>query len=202
MSGDDCITLSSIGNGAAFELFQERLTEVLENIQDPNTDPDASRKIVLEFTFKMRDGSREMGGVTIKAKTSLAGTKPVGAVVYVGRKDGRVVADEHDPRQFGMFDDESKKKPEGESVLISPRNPRAAVYCINTEIDGEAFSIAYEVGPHCEGYRILEVFYWLEGAKLRYKNYAFRRDSEWANPIRAAIERDLVERGARERNVS
>jgi hypothetical protein len=109
---DDCITLSSIGNGAAFELFQERLTEVLENIQDPNTDPDAARKIVLEFTFKMRDESREMGGVTIKAKTVLAGPKPVGSIVYVGRRDGRAVAVEHDPRQIGMFDDESKKKPQ------------------------------------------------------------------------------------------
>jgi len=82
--------LHSIGAGAALELFGAELRRVLENIRDPATEAEGKRKITLEFVFKPNE-SREMVATLISAKSTLAATKPVSEVLWVGRKDGQVV---------------------------------------------------------------------------------------------------------------
>jgi len=92
--------LISIGAGAAAEKFAAEFERVLENVRDPNTDAKATRKIVLEFTFKP-DEDRERLQTAIVAKTTLASTKPTGDFVWVASREGEVVATVvHHPRDL------------------------------------------------------------------------------------------------------
>src|SRR5258708_2342750 len=98
--------LYTLGAGAAAEKFAAELAAVLENIRDPNTQADAKRKIVMEWIF-MPDGDREAVQVAITARSAFAATKPTSEVMFVGRKDGQMVAtvmhgEQTDPRQ-GVF---------------------------------------------------------------------------------------------------
>lgn len=82
--------LNTIGAGAAAEKFAAELRAVLENIRDPNTDPKARRKIVLEYVFHPEQ-DREAVLVAITARSVLGSTKPSSDVMYVGRHQGETV---------------------------------------------------------------------------------------------------------------
>lgn len=83
--------INTIGAGAAGEKFKAELQAVLENIRDLNTQPDAKRKIVMEWVFEP-DEDRERVLVAITARSVFAATKPSGEVMYVGSKGGETVA--------------------------------------------------------------------------------------------------------------
>lgn len=83
--------INTIGNGAAAEKFAAELQAVLENIRDLNTQPDAKRKIVMEWVFEPND-DREQVLIAITARSVFAATKPSGEVMYVGSKGGQTVA--------------------------------------------------------------------------------------------------------------
>ena len=51
MDGQEFFTLTEIGRGAAVERFDLELQKVLDNIQDPNTDPKKARSVFLKFTI-------------------------------------------------------------------------------------------------------------------------------------------------------
>jgi hypothetical protein len=71
---DSAVDLTNICDGAAVEKFEIELAKVVRDILDPNTDPKAKRKVVLEFTF-MPDENRELGQIAVRSKTVLAGHK-------------------------------------------------------------------------------------------------------------------------------
>jgi hypothetical protein len=98
------LTLENLCGGAALELFQSELDKVLRNIQDPNTDAKAVRKVTLEVIFAP-DDEREVGAVSVKASTKLSGLKAAKSQVYFGRHEGRLVATEWNPKQQGLFDE-------------------------------------------------------------------------------------------------
>jgi hypothetical protein len=98
------VTLETLADGAAAELFQSELDKLLRNIQDPNTDATATRKVTLEVTFAP-DEDREKGEVRIKASSKLAGLKGAKTEVYFGRHQGQLVATEFNPKQAGLFDE-------------------------------------------------------------------------------------------------
>ena len=98
------VTLETLADGAAAELFQSELDKVLRNIQDPNTDATAVRKVTLEVTFAP-DEEREMGNVKVKATSRLAGLKGAETRVFFGRHQGQLVATEWNPKQAGLFDE-------------------------------------------------------------------------------------------------
>lgn len=105
---DQVITLENIGNGAAKELFQRALDEVLANIADPNTKADQKREISLKVSIvptESRDGARESGGFEIQVQTKLAGPKPAGGTMYFGTVRGAWVAVQQNPKQAGLFDE-------------------------------------------------------------------------------------------------
>lgn len=52
MADPRLVTLGNLGNGAASELFAAKLGEVLDNIDDENTDAKAKRQITLTFVFQ------------------------------------------------------------------------------------------------------------------------------------------------------
>lgn len=98
----EVLTLASIAEGAALELWQSALDAILRNMQDPNTDMKPKRSIRLEFVFSMLDEDRGVGDVEVKCSTKLAGVKGAKTLVYIGRHQGSLVAVEQ-PRQTQLF---------------------------------------------------------------------------------------------------
>jgi hypothetical protein len=96
------VTLSSLADGAALELFQNELGRVVENILDPNTDPEAARKVVLEVRIKPQE-DREQADVEVKVKATLAGIRGARTRFFLGRDHGQCVAIESNPKQQKLF---------------------------------------------------------------------------------------------------
>lgn len=98
------VTLETVNDGAAPDLFQRELERVLENILDPNTDPEKKRRIRLDVEFKP-DESRSEGRVTVSAKSKLAPSETDAKTVHFGKKDGRLAAAHYDPEQLQFGQD-------------------------------------------------------------------------------------------------
>lgn len=93
--------LANLGDGGALELFDETLKQVLENIQDPNTKPDAARTVTLTVTIKP-DLSRDFGHVEYKVVPKLAPIAPQKTRVFLAQRPdefGSYYATEHNPKQ-------------------------------------------------------------------------------------------------------
>lgn len=97
---EEPLSLSELGRGAAVERFDDSFQRVLDNIIDPNTDLSA-RTITLKVTLKPND-NRDQCEVKISCGEKLAGSKPVGTILFVGRGKDGAVAMEHDPKQLQM----------------------------------------------------------------------------------------------------
>jgi hypothetical protein len=100
------VTLSNLCGGAVEERFQREFAEILENIGDVNTDPEAKRKITLEFTlapFEDRSGAQ----VTFVCKSKTVPTTAVKGTVFLHRQGATLVAIAHDPQQIRLFDGKS-----------------------------------------------------------------------------------------------
>lgn len=95
------ITLNDLGDGAAEELFQAALSQVLANIDDPNTEAKARRSISLTFSFGVEE-DRRAGKIGISCSTKLAGVRPASATVFLGRHKGKLAA-VAGPSQSEMF---------------------------------------------------------------------------------------------------
>lgn len=100
------LSLATVAGGAAVELFDRELRIVLDNIQDPNTEAEAVRKVTLEVLIKPTK-DRESAAVLLKVTGKSSGTKPVADLVYMGMRHGRLVAITKDPQQPDMFDQET-----------------------------------------------------------------------------------------------
>lgn len=98
------VALDTLAGGALPERFDMQLAKVLENIQDPNTEATEVRSITLEVKLKPSE-DRDRAQTAVRVKTKLAGPKPVETTVHMGRKDGRLVAVDYDPRQSELFQD-------------------------------------------------------------------------------------------------
>ncbi len=112
---ENALTLDSVGNGIASEKFQRELAAVLENILDPNTEPDAKREINLKFSFKANEDRDELR-ISVEASSKLAGSKAFGATAFVGRVDNQPVAVIYNPKQLNLPSDTENpfaKKPVG-----------------------------------------------------------------------------------------
>ena len=111
MEGQEFFTLTDIGRGAAVERFDIELQKVLDNIQDPNTDPKKARSVVLKFTITP-DEDRGVGKYSIDAQAKLAPIKAHPGRVFLGRdKDGHGVASEEHPAQVEMKEVMEADKP-------------------------------------------------------------------------------------------
>ena len=103
------VTLETLAGGAAGERFEAELEKVLRNMSDINTDPKAVREITLKVSFLPND-ARELAAVLIASSSKLAGLKPVPTTVYFGQRNGVWVAQEHNPKQAGLFDQKPADK--------------------------------------------------------------------------------------------
>lgn len=98
---EEAVNLTTLGRGAAVELFQEELTKVLRNIEDPNTKPTERRRITITVDFSPND-ERQVTDTTIQCVSKLAPVKRVKTLLYLGRQGGAPVAVEHDPKQLTL----------------------------------------------------------------------------------------------------
>jgi len=96
------LTLETVAGGAATELFNAELDKVLANIQDPNTDPKMVRVVKLEVRIKPAP-DRESAQLLVSASSKISASMPATDNVYLGMRDGRLVAVTRDPRQGDMF---------------------------------------------------------------------------------------------------
>ncbi len=96
------IKLETLDGGGAAELFNNRFEELLRNIADPNTDPEAVREITLKVKVKPHK-SRELGDLSYNISLKTAGPRSVSAMAYFGKtRDGRLIAQGKDPRQMEL----------------------------------------------------------------------------------------------------
>lgn len=102
---EEIVTLASIGNGAALELFQKELQSVIANIADPNTSAKAKRSITIKVTISP-DEERGLGFSSLEVSSKLSAVKPVASTMYFGKKDGELVAVQNNFAQPGIFDTE------------------------------------------------------------------------------------------------
>ncbi len=102
---ENMINLEKFAEGALAEKMNGALKEVLENIQDPNTDFKFKRKLTLEMIFVSGE-DRELAEVSMIAKTKLAPNKPIATKLVIGT-DGK----------GGVLASEYKKQVPGQSAM-------------------------------------------------------------------------------------
>jgi hypothetical protein len=106
MAEKEQVNLSNLCGGAVEEVFQRELAQVLANIADVNTDPEAKRKLVLEFTIKPFE-DRSGAQVTFDCKSKTVPVQEIKGTVFLQRQGLVMVAVPHDPKQIRLFDPKS-----------------------------------------------------------------------------------------------
>ena len=101
------VALDNLGHGAAAEMFQKELENVIVNICDPNTKPDALRTVTLKM--KIKPGKdRSLCQVEIACDCKVAPVQPFETAIYVGMEHGVAAATEYAPQQGNLFPDEKE----------------------------------------------------------------------------------------------
>lgn len=78
------INLEDFANGALAEKINQALREVTNNVQDPNTNAKAKRKITCTFTFSPTE-QRDLVAASIDVKTSLAPSLGIATAFVMGK---------------------------------------------------------------------------------------------------------------------
>ena len=102
---DQRLSLATIKGGAAVEMVDLALAELLENIVDPNTSATAKRKVSLTLTLAP-DQERESMHVGIDVRSSFAPHEAIGTIAFIAHTRDGVVAVENDPKQRQLFEEE------------------------------------------------------------------------------------------------
>jgi hypothetical protein len=92
------VSLSTLGKGAAAELFAEELGKVLENIADVNTEAKKPREVRLVVTIVPRE-TRDFAAVKVACTSKLAPLKQYETSMHMGIEGGKVRAFEEEIKQ-------------------------------------------------------------------------------------------------------
>jgi hypothetical protein len=98
------VRLSEIKEGAVEEMYQRALKQVLENVEDPNTDAKTERTILIKLKLKPTP-DRSILMVDVQVNSKIAASNPVQTSFLVKTERGRLFA--HEPIQEQMFKDKS-----------------------------------------------------------------------------------------------
>ena len=102
------INLETLNQGAVLDLFNVEWQRLLDNINDPNTKPDAVRKLKIEIAVKPAKDRRNASS-SISVTCNLAAIMPHEASIVLAEVDGKVQAYAFDPKQQSLdFDDDEK----------------------------------------------------------------------------------------------
>jgi len=97
------VTLFTLAEGAAGELFDREMERVCADILDLNTEAEAVRTITIKVKIKP-DKDRGFGHVGMFISSTLGAPKSVGSRMYFGRKNGHATAVEDVTDQRELFD--------------------------------------------------------------------------------------------------
>jgi len=105
------VTLATLAEGAAVEQVNYLLEKAWENVMDPNTDPEADRKVTLTITIKPTE-KRDAAAVEFQVTSKLPGPKGVASLVYRAENaEGKPCALTRDIRQHELLPED--QPPEG-----------------------------------------------------------------------------------------
>jgi hypothetical protein len=106
------ISLGTLNSGAVMDMFEVEWQKLLNNVNDPNTKPDAVRKVKIEIAVKpAKDRRNAVTSVSVTA--NLAAIMPHEASIVIGVEDGEAVAYSFDPRQQSLGFDKEGDSEEG-----------------------------------------------------------------------------------------
>ena len=103
-------SITTLKGGAVIEALDAEIDRVLDNIVDPNTDPDKARAITLTIRFKPNK-ERTACVISAQAKSTLAADSAIETAAMVGRDGKRGVARELSPIQPELPVDTPQEKP-------------------------------------------------------------------------------------------
>lgn len=122
LEGPTRVTLAALNDGAAEQLFAREFERTLENIADPNTDPEAKRTITLKIEITA-DPERRNAEIIISANSKLAAMRPVAHSAALGTIEGERAAVQSTARQLEMFDESQPETPGLRAVpFVPPEN--------------------------------------------------------------------------------
>jgi len=101
--------ITTVAHGAAVELFDHAMQEVLSNILDENRSPTETRKITLTFEIKPSK-ERNTANVSIQAKTSLSAVIKADSLMFFRKERGKPKAYAHNFEEREMFDESGNIK--------------------------------------------------------------------------------------------
>lgn len=104
------LNIGNICGGAVPEVFDREIREILENISDLNTKPDAKRQITLVFDF-MPGPDRKSAVVNFTCKSKQAGVESKAGTIFFSKRLGAIQAYTEDPRQDRLFAKEAPASP-------------------------------------------------------------------------------------------
>jgi len=107
-TNEEPMSLTSLGEGAAVEMFDTELQNCLDNIMDPNTPATQIREINLKVKIKP-DEDRQIGEISIKCLTKFAPVREFLTKCMLGKTGRRGEARELRSTQQQLFDRDEKK---------------------------------------------------------------------------------------------
>lgn len=106
------LELTTLADGAAVELFDRDLKQVLDNIQDPNTNPETARTITITVTLKPGK-ARDVAKISVDCKAKLAPCEAQESTAWFQQEGGKLKAYEHTGRQGSLFSDDNVRPMKG-----------------------------------------------------------------------------------------
>lgn len=129
MKNKTAINLDKFAEGALAEKVNMELQKVMENINDPNTEANKARKVVITLTLKP-DEKREIIATTVDTKSTLVPSKGVATTMLLGTDStGRVIGRElasGSPGQTYFTDDGILRNDEGDEIVSEENKVEAA----------------------------------------------------------------------------
>lgn len=111
-------SILEMARGAFLERVDYVMTDVMANIQDPNTSATAKRKLTITLEFQP-DDDRQTVSVKCVAKPTLAPTNPVVTSLYVADEDNVVEMVPQVPGQYAMDGTEQEAPPSLKIIKFS-----------------------------------------------------------------------------------
>ena len=87
------INIATIAGGALIEQVDEEIRKVLENIADPNTDPEKNRKVIIHLTIS-GEQNREIADLSFQTKSVLVPARSQTTRIAFEKNGNQIVAEE------------------------------------------------------------------------------------------------------------
>jgi hypothetical protein len=85
------VTLENLGSGVALELFANEFAKILDNIDDPNTEPTKVRRLTIKISVKP-DKNRSVAAFAIEAESKIASGEAHLGFIHLSKTGARLHA--------------------------------------------------------------------------------------------------------------